>query len=708
MKSKITFFLCLLTAFSLQLSAQNMGFMPVDENEYARLPKAPMLDASDAQGDMSAYDLSAYMPPVGNQGTLNTSAAYSACYAIKSFQEMIEENASSYTTEGKIDGSRVFSPAFLHNNLTDGNPEQALSLVQVLNGLKEVGAVRWNDFPTYWENNKEWNYNASKPSNSLKKRASKYRIQDWYSLGMRNNIGIMEVKNYLRYNYPVLLGANIDDGFMRLNANYPVWDHTIGNIYGSHSMVIVGFDDNLEVNQVERGAFKVLNSWGAEWGLGGYCWISYNHFRNVALEAYIMEDAMNTDIVNFNNNPQYNGGGTTINVYETYYNNQVVLYPIYVHVHYGYFNHYPVFYQSYCPVFQNNYYSGYCNGFNNGYNSYYQYNNYGGGYCYYNNVVVVNNTTINNTTVNNTTVNNTTVNHNDYTHNNTQGGGKTGFIKQGDLVPQHPMVQELAPTATNSQPLTSFSQAIPPKKPRAVADIPKSTATTAATNATTESVKPKNVTSFGTNPKTATFSTPPKSVGTSSSVNTETPKTNNFSSTPKNNTVSPSVNTETPKTTTAFSVPSKNNPTTNSIKTETPKTATFSNPPKSNTETSHSFTPKTNVETKPTTVTSYPKTQPVQSVAPAPKTQTYSQPQQPKTYSAPSQSTYQKSDDEPRKTYSEPVQHSEPVRHYEAPKREESAPVRHYEAPKREESAPARKESNDFQKSSGGGGFKKG
>jgi len=33
-------------------------------------------------------------------------------------------------------------------------------------------------------------------------------------------------------------------------------------------MILVGYSD-------DRGAFKVMNSWGTQWGNGGFGWISY-------------------------------------------------------------------------------------------------------------------------------------------------------------------------------------------------------------------------------------------------------------------------------------------------------------------------------------------------------------------------------------------------------------------------------------------------
>ena len=53
---------------------------------------------------------------------------------------------------------------------------------------------------------------------------------------------------------------------------------------GPHNVVIIGYDD-----EKYGGAFQVMNSYGSEWGEGGFFWISYDDFMSVKNVAFVME-----------------------------------------------------------------------------------------------------------------------------------------------------------------------------------------------------------------------------------------------------------------------------------------------------------------------------------------------------------------------------------------------------------------------------------
>jgi hypothetical protein len=58
----------------------------------------------------------------------------------------------------------------------------------------------------------------------------------------------------------------------------------IGN--GLHAMCVVGYDDDKGLG----GAFEVVNSWGKDFGDDGYFWLTYDAFKILGTEAYVMND----------------------------------------------------------------------------------------------------------------------------------------------------------------------------------------------------------------------------------------------------------------------------------------------------------------------------------------------------------------------------------------------------------------------------------
>jgi hypothetical protein len=227
----------------------------------------------------TSFDLSYKLPPAGDQGQQNSCVAWAVAYAYKSYQEKIEEN-SNYIMGGQLNLNAVFSPAYIYNQINNG-VDGGSYFSDALNILSQQGAVKWVDMP----------YNEldflTQPNSSLKNMAKNYRIDFWRRVNIYDQ---KEVKAQINAGFPVIIGAMVDKDFQdkgRISAGQDyVWSNTGNNPKGGHAMLVVGFDDS-------KGAFKVLNSWGKDWGRDGYCWITYNLFPQVVREGYVMKDAIN-------------------------------------------------------------------------------------------------------------------------------------------------------------------------------------------------------------------------------------------------------------------------------------------------------------------------------------------------------------------------------------------------------------------------------
>jgi hypothetical protein len=62
--------------------------------------------------------------------------------------------------------------------------------------------------------------------------------------------------------------------------------------FGGHAMCVIGYDDYLN-----GGSFQLMNSWGTDWGKGGFAWIRYADFKEFNVEAYGLYPMGNADRV---------------------------------------------------------------------------------------------------------------------------------------------------------------------------------------------------------------------------------------------------------------------------------------------------------------------------------------------------------------------------------------------------------------------------
>jgi hypothetical protein len=261
----LIFLVCLLVSAQV-LKAQSasnrpMGLKFLDEAEYRSIPIAlvPLGGVLPAQ-----VDLSADMPPVGNQGNQLSCTAWSVAYAVRTY---IERREQKWDVN---DPSRQFSPSFIYNQLARGNCNEGVYFPSAFNIMTEKGAATMHLMP-YNESDC-----ASQPSMEVNQQAQNYRIAGYRRVNVQDPI---EIKAQLAAGFPVLIGVMTDDIFLNL-AKDQIWKSS-GNPSGPHAVVLVGYDD-------AKQAFRLINSWGKSWGAEGYGLIDYEHFRRVTREAYIM------------------------------------------------------------------------------------------------------------------------------------------------------------------------------------------------------------------------------------------------------------------------------------------------------------------------------------------------------------------------------------------------------------------------------------
>lgn len=113
----------------------------------------------------------------------------------------------------------------------------------------------------------------------------KYRIQNYLKLFQpttRPQQKTYDIKKALMRGNPVVVEIQVTAEFKNLKqARY--YDPKLGDktAAGTQHLVVVGYDE-------ERRAFELQNSWGREWGNGGYIWMSYDDLGTLATNGFVL------------------------------------------------------------------------------------------------------------------------------------------------------------------------------------------------------------------------------------------------------------------------------------------------------------------------------------------------------------------------------------------------------------------------------------
>lgn len=228
-------------------------------------------DDSSVGGKVSSrVDLSAWLPPVGNQGSYGTCTVWATAYYCRTW---LYAHANNKKTSS-LQKSDIFSPAYLFKAL-DSKWKNTKCMGSCIQGallyMQTGGAATWDGMGRLQLNSKEDCDCAN--SSSADDNAKQFKIKSYREIEVKDKD---KLKRYLYEGHPVVFGARLGDSFMN-NRGEIIYNHGSFNrtgIHSYHAITLVGYDDNVGTN----GAFKVVNSWGKGWGANGFVWIDYDFF----------------------------------------------------------------------------------------------------------------------------------------------------------------------------------------------------------------------------------------------------------------------------------------------------------------------------------------------------------------------------------------------------------------------------------------------
>ena len=260
------------------------GYVP-DPNAFREAPEWQPPATGGGYGVTPVVDLRNLLPPVGQQGNLNSCVGWTVAYAMKSGQETLDQGWRPDHAK------RQFSPAFLWNQLNGGR-NQGTSINRALKMLSQQGCSTLAAMPVRSP--------QDVPSAPARREAQLFRIRRFTAVR-----SAAAIKAALRHEHVVVLGIKTDPVFMTGRFEVFTRQHRIRgeqearrqpqyNPHRGHALACVGYDDT-------RRAFLLMNSWGRTWGKQGYCWVSYDLMGSVpnapagaldrlVIEAYVAED----------------------------------------------------------------------------------------------------------------------------------------------------------------------------------------------------------------------------------------------------------------------------------------------------------------------------------------------------------------------------------------------------------------------------------
>tara|TARA_B100001250_G_scaffold300555_1_gene262240 strand:- start:2124 stop:3365 length:1242 start_codon:yes stop_codon:yes gene_type:complete len=279
MKNKI-----LLLFLFIAFSSYSQGLKLINEIDLNELPTIN----DDALGFVSnlpsSYSFEKYVPPVMTQKGASCVGFASLYYGLSTMY-----NIKFNITESTKKFSHSFDPYFIYSiikSIEGKDCEEGSYFNEALDLLKKTGAKKML-YPPFLVCNSSWDeekfakvFPYSKP----------YSIENWGAAKVDNDGFLEKAKKAIYFDHPLIFGIGLTKSFYSLARSNNTTSSSSGlwspsddeQRSGGHAMTIVGYDD-----YKFGGAFRVVNSWGKDYGDNGYLWIKYSDFIQNVKATYI-------------------------------------------------------------------------------------------------------------------------------------------------------------------------------------------------------------------------------------------------------------------------------------------------------------------------------------------------------------------------------------------------------------------------------------
>ncbi|MHA3112902.1 C1 family peptidase [Acinetobacter sp. ANC 4193] len=238
----------------------------------------------------ASIDLRQFCSPIENQEQLGSCTANAAIGMLEYFERR---------TFGKhIDGSRLFLYK-VTRQLLGFTGDSGAYLRDTMKAMVLFGVPP----EKYWPYDPE-RFNDD-PTPFCFSYALNYQAIEYFRLdlsGMSTQKVLVNIKTKLAAGLPSMFGFSVyssmpTSGDGKGEVPYPTQGDSL---QGGHAVLAVGYDDSKKIGNT-KGAFLIRNSWGTQWGDGGYGWLPYAYVENgLANDFWSMVKAeyIDTDLFN--------------------------------------------------------------------------------------------------------------------------------------------------------------------------------------------------------------------------------------------------------------------------------------------------------------------------------------------------------------------------------------------------------------------------
>lgn len=247
-----------------------------------------------------------YFPAIGNQGSIGSCGSWAMTYLQASY---------TFNKARDLDGKdtrNVMSPMWTYN-MTNQGGNNGTTLVDIVYILSEIGAVSLEDVPAYTTTYNKYQYGDLHARDGLWLKAQENKINDAFIVDLKTEeqktpitspddtdldtikmlLDSGEILTASSYAYKwktEKIQANAEVPGNEEHVGEQIITRNDGYQYGGHRITIVGYDDDIwadinkngVVEEGEKGAFKIANSWGEDWGDDGCIWFSYDSVNQVS------------------------------------------------------------------------------------------------------------------------------------------------------------------------------------------------------------------------------------------------------------------------------------------------------------------------------------------------------------------------------------------------------------------------------------------